>query len=270
MWDLRAIRHELVALNLDWDWPPLPEPDGKAPAAMPLRVVTDLGGHDFSWGESDPPEVDRLSEALEIDPGDLYALVRRGRIYINVGHYDQAIADYTRAIAIKPGDPRILAGRAEAHLWKKEYAPGFADGEASLAALPDQAVLQNHIAWAYAMAQPPFRDPAKALAHARWAVRLAPENGNHHNTLGVALYRGGEYREAVTELESSLAVASKENGPYDLFFLAMCRVHLSETSRGKVDFERACRLQADHQVGASLVEELQSIRREADALLSKQ
>ena len=155
--------------------------------------------------------------------------------------YDQAIADYTRAIAIKPGDPRILAGRAEAHLWKKEYGPGFADGEASLAALPDQAVLQNQIAWAYAMAQPPFRDPAKAVTHARLAVRLAPENGNHHNTLGVALYRGGKYREAVTELESSLAVASKENGPYDLFFLAMCRVHLSETSRGKVDFERACR-----------------------------
>ena len=71
VWDLRAIRHELVAMGLDWDWPPLPEPDVKATAAGPLRVATDLGGHDFSSGGSSPQELDRLNEALEIDPSDL-------------------------------------------------------------------------------------------------------------------------------------------------------------------------------------------------------
>ena len=74
VWDLRAIRRELVAMGLDWDWPPLPEPDVTTPAAGPLRVATDLGGHDFSWGGSDPQELDRLNEALEIDPGDFYAI----------------------------------------------------------------------------------------------------------------------------------------------------------------------------------------------------
>ncbi len=49
VWDLRAIRHQLLAISLDWDWPPLPEPVAATPAAGPFKVATDLGGHDFSW-----------------------------------------------------------------------------------------------------------------------------------------------------------------------------------------------------------------------------
>jgi Tfp pilus assembly protein PilF len=228
-----------------------------------------LGGNDFSWGPSEPQELDRLNEALEIDPTDLYAIVRRGRIHMNNGNHDQALTDYTRACAIKPGDPIIRGGRGEACLWKKDYALGFADCEASLTAIPDQANLQNHVAWAYAMAQPPFRDAANAITHARKAVQLAPAIGTHHNTLGVALYRGGEYSEAVTELEASLATASEADAPYDLFFLAMCRAALSDTDRAKADFEGGCRLQAAHPVVAAQLEELQSIRREAEAVLAK-
>jgi serine/threonine protein kinase/WD40 repeat protein/Flp pilus assembly protein TadD len=269
LWDLRAIRRELAAMRLDWDWPALPEPDIAKIAAGTLAVSTDLGGNDFSWGPSEPQELDRLNEALEIDPTDLYAIVRRGRIHMNNGNHDQALTDYTRACAIKPGDPIIRGGRGEACLWKKDYALGFADCEASLTAIPDQANLQNHVAWAYAMAQPPFRDAANAITHARKAVQLAPAIGTHHNTLGVALYRGGEYSEAVTELEASLATASEADAPYDLFFLAMCRAALSDTDRAKADFEGGCRLQAAHPVVAAQLEELQSIRREAEAVLAK-
>ena len=261
VWDLRAIRHELVAMGLDWDWPPLPEPGVATPAVGPLRVATDLGGHDFSWGGSNPQELDRLNEALEIDPGDLYAMVRRGRVYIGMGRYDQAIADFARALTIRPSDPRILAARGEAYLWKKQYLPGFADCEASLAALPDQASTQNSLAWAYATAPPTQRDPAKALTHARTAVRLAPAIGNYHNTLGVALYRALQYRESMIELEASLKTASRQDAPFDLFFLAMCRFHLGDAGRAKVDFDRACRLQSEAPPAAGNAEELQLIRR---------
>jgi Tfp pilus assembly protein PilF len=268
VWDLRAIRHELVAMGLDWDWPPLPEPDVTATAAGPLRVATDLGGHDFSWGGSYPQELDRLNEALEIDSGDLYTMVRRGRVYIGMGRYDQAMADFARALTIRPGDPRILAARGEAYLWKKQYASGFADCEASLAALPDQASIQNSLAWAYATAPPSLRDSAKAVTHAQSAVRLAPEVGNYHNTLGVALYRAGEFRESVIELDTSLATASRQDTTFNLFFLAMCHFQLGETDRAKVDFDRACRLQSEAPPAAANADDLQAIRREAEALVT--
>jgi serine/threonine protein kinase/WD40 repeat protein/Tfp pilus assembly protein PilF len=268
IWDLRAIRAELVAMGLDWDWAPLPVVDNTKPAPGVLRVATDLGGHDFSGGGPDPMEVDRLNEALEIDPGDLHAMVRRGRVYIRMGHYDQAIADFARALTIRPGDPKILAGRGEAHLWKKQYAPGFADCEASLAALPDQVSIQNALAWAYATAPPPLSNAANALTHARAAVRLAPEIGNYRNTLGVALYRNLQYRESMIELNASLATASRQDAPFDLFFLAMCHFQLGDAGRAKVDFDRACRLQSEAPPAAANADDLQAIRREAEALVT--
>ena len=178
------------------------------------------------------------------------------------------MADFARALTIRPGDPRILAARGEAYLWQKQYAPGFADCEASLAALPDQASIQNSLAWAYATAPPSLRDSVKAVTHARSAVRLAPEIGNYHNTLGVALYRALLYRESVTELEASLATASRQNAAFDLFFLAMCHFHLGDAGRAKVDFDRACRLSSEAPPAAANAEELQLIRGEAEALVT--
>ena len=269
VWDLRTIRRGLVAMGLDWDWPSLPERDVTPPARGPLHVVTDLGGHDFAWGGFDPQEFDRLNEALEIDPGDLHAMLRRGRISLIMGRYDQAIADYTRALAIRPGDPGILAGRGEANLRGKHYAPGFADCEASLAANPDQSTLQNHLAWAYVTAPPALRDPAKALTHAQRAVRLAPEMAIYHNTLGVALYRLGRYRDAVIELETSLATTSREFAPFDLYSLAMCQFHLGDYRRQSEGLPgtRPSALHDESRLVGLDIEENQVFRVEAEALL---
>jgi WD40 repeat protein len=43
VWDLRAIRRQLVAMGLDWDLPPYP-PTGGRKGASPLRVTVDRGG----------------------------------------------------------------------------------------------------------------------------------------------------------------------------------------------------------------------------------
>jgi hypothetical protein len=41
-WDLRALRHELKAVGLDWDWPEFPPPSeqDKNPPALEVEVVT--------------------------------------------------------------------------------------------------------------------------------------------------------------------------------------------------------------------------------------
>jgi WD40 repeat protein len=43
VWDLRAIRRQLAELDLDWDWPRIPEPEAAQPAEEPLRLEIDLG-----------------------------------------------------------------------------------------------------------------------------------------------------------------------------------------------------------------------------------
>jgi tetratricopeptide (TPR) repeat protein len=270
VWDLRAIRQGLVAIRLDWDWPPFPEPDSRISAPNALRVVTDLGDDNFSWGEfRDPRELDRLNEAIEISPEDYYALSRRIRLFASLGRLDDALADCSRALAIRPGDPRVLALRGEAYLAKKKYGPGLADLEASLVALPKQAGAQNLLARGLRDAPTTFRDPAKALTHARLAVQLAPEIQSYHVTLGRALYRAGKYSEAVAELEPAIA----ELGPYDAsqasFYLAMGYAHLKNADRARVHFDHALRLQAESHVLRELAEQLEAIHHEAEALLTK-
>jgi Tfp pilus assembly protein PilF len=267
VWDLRAVRRQLVTMGLDWDWPALPEPDPAAPPVNRLRVVTDLGGRDFSRGAVHPQEIGRLNAALEIDPGDTPALRRRAWIATRTGRDEEAISDYTRALAIRPRDPGILVARGEAYLRMGRYGPGFADYEASIAADPDRAAVRNELAWVYVTAPPPLRDPGKAVMHAQLAVRLSPEVASYRNTLGVALCRLGRHRESAIELETSLAAQPRDFAPFDLFFLAICHWRLGDSGRAKACFERALRLQADAHLPPGQAEELRTIRGEVEDVL---
>jgi tetratricopeptide (TPR) repeat protein len=62
-----------------------------------------------------------------------------------------------------------------------------------------------------------------ALRQAQVACDLAPENGLYLNTLGVAQYRVGKFREALETLTRSEKLNAGENGPHpaDIAFIAM-------------------------------------------------
>ena len=269
VWDLGAIRRGLGAIGLDWEWPSFPEPDSTMSAPDALHVVTDLGDNDFALGEGHPQELDRLSEAIEIDPDDYFALARRSFVFSMLGRRDDALADCSRALSLRPGDYHVLNARAEIYLWKKQYDRVIADCEASLSARPDQASTRNVLAWSYLAAPAPLCDHTKALTHAREAVRLAPKVASHRNTLGIALFRAGQFREATVELETSLAATSRMNAPFDLFFLAMCHFQLGDTARAKVAFERARHLLDEVPVNGIHDEDIKAIRREAEAMFSR-
>ena len=86
--------------------------------------------------------------------------------------------------------------------------------------------VRNNIAWLLVTSPEPLRSPTEALEHARQAVRLMLWEQVHLNTLGVALYRAGEFAEAITTLEQSLAVGKGQFDAFDLFFLAMAHRRL--------------------------------------------
>src|SRR5262249_7421471 len=68
---------------------------------------------------------------------------------------------------------------------------------------PDNAEACNALAWAYLTAPTELRDVKAALPLAENAVRLAASDANYRNTLGVAYYRAGRYREAVELLRAN-------------------------------------------------------------------
>ena len=270
VWDLRSVRRQLATMGLDWEWPPFTEPMSASDLA-PLRVVVDHGGHDFSRDSIPPYEAERINTALELDPENTEALLQHARLAIVAGRLDEAAADYSRVLAVLPNDYRALRGRSTIYFSQKRYEQALADKTAEAEAAPaaQRAEALNNLAWLHVTAPPGFGDPAKALDHARQAVTLAPSVGTYRNTLGIALNRLNRDREAVVELEMSLASAPRGVAPFDLYFLASSHHRLGDAGLAKVCYERALRLENDARLPPREREELHAFRFEAESQLRK-
>jgi tetratricopeptide (TPR) repeat protein len=99
----------------------------------------------------------------------------------------------------------------------------------------------NETSWKVVKARDASKDAyARALYDAETAVRLAPEDGNILNTLGVAQYRVGRYADALDTLTKSekLNVTEGRSHPGDLAFLAMAQHQLGKKDEARTTLER--------------------------------
>ena len=88
------------------------------------------------------------------------------------------------------------------------------------------------------------------------------------NTLGLAYYRAGRFREAVETLEPNLKDQVDWALAYDLYFLAMSHRQLGETARAREFYDLAVRWSVAHHEALKLYAvELASIQAEAAELL---
>ena len=76
----------------------------------------------------------------------------------------------------------------------------------------------NGLAWLLATcSDAKFRDPKQAVALAKRAVELDPNNWGYLNTLGAAYYRAGDWKAAIAALEKSMKLhkaATATTGSY--------------------------------------------------------
>src|SRR5262249_49766713 len=117
--------------------------------------------------------------------------------------FPPAAADGPVTIEAPPGD---LAKQQAIERWRREVE-----------AAPDSAWACNNLAWAYLTAPGALRDAAAALPLAEKAVRVGGGAASR-NTLGVAYYRAGRYREAVEVLRPNLQGQRDRVLAYDLYF----------------------------------------------------
>jgi tetratricopeptide (TPR) repeat protein len=97
----------------------------------------------------------------------------------------------------------------------------------------------NELAWFLAgCPDPRFRDPGSAIILAKKALEKVPDNGIIWNTLGVAQYRAGQYREAITSLKKAMA-PRKGGDSYDWLFLAMAYGQLGEKEEARRWYDKA-------------------------------
>lgn len=134
---------------------------------------------------------------------------------------------------------------------------------------PNDATACNSLAWIYLTAPVALRDVKAALPLAENAMRLAAENAHYRNTLGVAHYRCGQYREAADILRPNLDQQNDKSLAIDLYFLAMSHHRLGETARARDYFSWAVRWTANQNgLTAAQLEQMNVFRAEAEELLA--
>jgi tetratricopeptide (TPR) repeat protein len=214
------------------------------------------------WDQGKLPEAERtLVKVLEVcrrfsgeEHGPtLYTLGDLARLYIQQGKLheaDQALRQGLRSTNIQPSDlssfPEIyreLAAAFEQGGRAKEaeaaYREALALSERRLAIVPDKPKYQNEVAWYLATCPvPQLRDPARAVELARKATEKQPVASNWQ-TLGVALYRTGQWKAAIEALEKSEVLAPDENLAFNGLFLAMAHWQLGRRDEARLWYDRA-------------------------------
>jgi serine/threonine protein kinase/WD40 repeat protein len=116
-----------------------------------------------------------------------------------------------------------------------------------------------------------LRDPAWAVELAQKAVDLCPKQAMYWNTLGVAHYRAGHWKNAIEALTKSMELEKGKLESFDTFFLAMAHWQLDEKEKARQWYDRAVRWLEKNQDqlagNPQYPEELRRFRAEAAALL---
>jgi serine/threonine protein kinase len=133
----------------------------------------------------------------------------------------------------------LLLAKGEREKAAEQYRETLILYEGLAARYPDNPVEVNALAWFLAVCPDPrFRDPARAVSFARRALDLVPQNGGFWNTLGVAQYRAGQWREAITSLEKAME-PRKGGDSGDWLFLAMAHWRLGEKEEARRWYNKA-------------------------------
>jgi WD40 repeat protein len=200
--------------------------------ATGLEALANQGHNNQATGVAFSPDGTRLASVAHLSPGKIWEAapptsdVRRHQeayrlvayLYLQLGRPVLVRDQLQRDSALDPVDRADALGRVD------RYQP--------------DANSLNQASWV--AIREPGADPAaarRAVAQAAVAVELSPGDGNILNTLGVAQYRSGLYREAVATLTQSDQLNTKVRGgpiPEDLAFLAMAHFQLGHMREAEV------------------------------------
>jgi WD40 repeat protein len=246
VWNLELIRTRLAEMRFDWDLP-----SGGA----------NRSGHEF------PVAGDRLVDALNEWGQKQFAYGSSLRLVID----QEAVAEALRSpLPPLPPTSADLLRQGREHVGKREWAQAVVAFEMSLEQQPENDQSLNDLAWLLATCpEAAVRDPSRAVALARKALGVKPDEPNTWNSLGAALYRDERFREAIDALHKAEQLNPGSVFAFNGFFLAMAHHQLGESVPARDWLARSETWLDRHRVELSTEhqDELSRFRREARELI---
>jgi tetratricopeptide (TPR) repeat protein len=182
------------------------------------------------WIRAEPA----LFKTIELDPNLSAAYQLLVFDYVASGRIEPAIGQLQTMVATNPRDERALMTLALIYEKKEDYAKARGTYEKLLALNPSFTGALNNLSYLYAEK---FKDPQKAYELARKARLKEPTNPVFADTLGWALYKQGNYQEALNLIQESARASS--NDPKVQFHFGMASYMMGALDDARMAFKKA-------------------------------
>lgn len=219
----------------------------------------DLLGTALFNGRKDLPGAETaLRKAIELDKTNTDALEKLGKVQVQEGAADQAIALYQQSIKDNPRDIRFLILTGELYESKQQWDQAKAMYQQALSIVPDQPLASNNLAYVL-LQQGGNVDVALAMAQA--ARRGMPDSPNAADTLGWAYYQKGVYQTAISQFQEAIRLGEKRGMPDDAvihYHLGLAYEKANQNGLARQQLEKAVKLSPNNADAKKALSELRS------------
>lgn len=184
--------------------------------------------------------VAEYSKAIELDPRYVDAYNNRGIVYKRTGQYDLAVADFTKGIALAARDIDLYTNRASVYWLQKNWAAAEADYATAIRLNPND----GKVYFRRADMRLEQGQTAAAIEDYNQVVRLDPKQPDTYLSRGVAHFRMGrpldafaDYRRAIAAYSAEIQQSSKNLDAY--FNRGIAYANLEEYAMAIADFTSA-------------------------------
>jgi len=201
-----------------------------------------LGTALFNGRKDLPGAEDALRKAISLDKNNVDALEKLGKVQVQEGSSDQALALYQQSIKDNPQEVIFLILSGELYEAKKNWDQAKAMYQQALSISPDQPLASNNLAYVI-LQQGGNVDVAMGLAQA--ARRGMPDSPNAADTLGWAYYQKGIYQSAISQFQEALRLGEKRGAPDDSdlhYHLGLAYEKTNQTALARQQLEKAVKL----------------------------
>jgi tetratricopeptide (TPR) repeat protein len=156
------------------------------------------------------------SRAIVLDPNPASAISSRGETYRQMGRYEEALADLTHAIALDPNSTLAIGSRGVTYRQMMRYEKALAD-------LTRAIELDPNLALAYGSRGKTYRQMGRneeALADLTRAIELDPNLDWAYLSRGETYRLMGRYEEALADLNRAIELEPQDDWPFYLRALA--------------------------------------------------
>jgi len=164
----------------------------------------------------------------------------RGYIHSDQGEESQAVADFSRLIALKPDFADAYWLRAVSYENLKDYVSALADYDRLALLRPDDWTGWSQICWGHAYLNSGL---AEGLRACDTALRLKPDDPNTLDGRGFVNFRLGRFADSIADYDAALRLETRLPG--SLYLRGLAKLRLGREAEATADLAAAARFEPE-------------------------